>query len=243
LSDSVTEGTADPWNLLNKAENRCKLGLISEALVAADEAIEVALRTFFDKLDIPLPSERKEALRILRGEGVKVSVQSALHLSELRKRAERSAADGDISTSEAEDAISKAERLLTQINEKQAPRVTRETETEFTLPINSPDLIEPFRPLHGGIAQVEPEFVTKLLLARAILNAKRKRIPHLVGITVTMLLALTCSLFGLLGASGIILTFTGGSLLSIFGLVFDFALLLIAYLFLKIAVYVKGETR
>jgi HEPN domain-containing protein len=243
LDNSTTGGIADSWDLLTKAENRCKLGLISEAVIAADEAIEAALRTCFDKLGSPLPSDRKEALRVLRGEGVKVPAQSVLHIGELRKRAERSTEKEDVSPSEAEEAISTAESLLTEINEKQFHHAIRERETEFILPVNTPGLVQPFRPLHESIAQVEPEFVTKLLLARAILNTRKKRVPHLIGMTVTVLSALTCSLFGLLGAVGVILSFTGSSFFSIFGLVFDFALLLIAYLFLKIAVYVKGETR
>lgn len=243
MVDSFDHGTVDPWSLLTKAGNRCKLGLIGEALIAANEAIEVALEVYFDKLDTPLPSERKEALRILRGEGVKVSVQSVLRLDELRRRAEQSAGNDDVTSTEVEEAISTAEKLLTQINEKQVRRPKRLSVSESELQIDSLDLIQPMRPLHQSIVQVEPEFVTKLLLARAILSSKKKRIPHPIGVSITVVAALACLLFGLLGGSGIMVTFSSGSLFSIFGLIFDFALLLIAYFFLKIAVYVRGETR
>ncbi len=243
MSNSDISEDPDPWNLLTKAENRSKLGLVSEAVITADEAIQAALAAYFDKLDNPLPANREEALQILRGEGVKVSTEGALRLTELRKRAERSAENGDLSSSEAEEAISIAERILTKISEKNVHHTVREKETEFMLPLNNVDALQRFRPLHEGIAQVEPEFVTKLLLARAILNSKRKRIPHFIGLAVMTLSVIICSLFGFIGGSGIIITFMGHSLFSIFGLLFDFFLLLIAYLFLKIALYVKGETR
>jgi hypothetical protein len=243
LSNSDISENADPWSLLTKAENRCKLGLVSEAVIIADEAIQAALAAYFDNLDTPLPANRVEALQILRREGVKVSTESSLRLTKLRKKAERSAENEDLSSSEAEEAISIAEKVLTNISEKHVHHNVREKETEFTLPVNSLDPIQRFRPLHEGIAQVEPEFVTKLLLARAILNSKKKRIPHFIGLMTMTLSAITCSLFGFIGGSGIIITFMGHSLFSIFGLLFDFFLLLIAYLFLKIALYVKGETR
>jgi hypothetical protein len=243
LGDSVDFETPDPWSLLTKAENRCKLGLISEALIAVDEAVGVALETYFDKQDTPLPAEREEALRIMRGEGVKISVQSVLRLDELRRRAERSADDKDITSTEVEEAISTAEKLLTEINEKQVRSPIRKRAAETSSLIDPPDLIKPLTPLHENIFHVEPEFVTKLLLARAILSTKRKRIPHQFGLIVTVLAVLACSFFGLLGGTGIIMTFASGSLFSIFGLIFDFVLLLIAYLFLKIALYVRGETR
>jgi hypothetical protein len=243
LANPDINENADPWSLLTKAENRCKLGLFSEAVITADEAIQAALEAYIDKLDTPLPANREEALQILRGEGVKVSTESALRLTELRKKADRSAVNEDLSSSQAEEAISIAEKILTKIGERHTHHTVREKETEFMLPVNSLDPIQRFRPLHEGIAQVEPEFVTKLLLARAILNSKRKRIPHFIGLTVMMLSITTCALFGFIGGSGIIITFTGHSLFSIFGLLFDFSLLLIAYLFLKITLYVKGETR
>jgi hypothetical protein len=243
LSDSLGFETADPWNLLTKAENRYKLGLINEAVIATDEAVEVAIETYFDRLDVPLPIEREEALRMMREEGVKVSIRDVVHLDELRRKAEQIAENDDITSAEVEEGISTAEKLLTEINEKQPRRPVRNRETETKSQIDQPDLIQSLGPIHENIVHVEPEFVTKLLLARTILSTKRKKIPHQFGLIVTVLALLTCSFFGLLGGTGIIVTFTNGSIFSIFGLIFDFVLLLIAYLFLKIAVYVRGETK
>jgi hypothetical protein len=217
--------------------------LTGEALISADEAVRVALETYFEKLDTSLPSEREEALRIMKAEGVKVSVQSVLHLAELRRRVEQGAENEDINPTEAEEAIMGAEKLLTGISEKPLRNSAKKRGTETRSPIYPPDLLQPFAPLHDNIVSVEPEFVTKLLLARAILNSKRKRIPHLFGLIFTVLAVLACSFFCLLGGTGMIMTFTSGSLFSIFGLIFNLLLLLIAYVFFKIAVYVKGETR
>jgi len=235
--------TPDPWSLLTKAENRYKLGLTSEALIAADEAIELALRTHFDHLDTPFPGQRKEAMNALRAEGIKVPIHKVLRIGELRIREEKSTDDHIIAPKEVEEAISTAEKLLTQISEKQDHHSRKGNPAEAKSTIGATNIIQPLERLPGSILQVEPEFVTKLLLARAILSTKKKRIPHPIGVTITVLAALGSSLFALLGGTGILMTLTEGSLFSIFSLIFDLVLLLIAYLFLKMAVIVRGETR
>jgi hypothetical protein len=217
--------------------------MTSEALIVADEAIEVALKTYFDDLDTPLPSQRKEAMSILREEGVKVSIHEVLRMGELRRKEEKSTDDRNITPKEVEEAISTAEELLTQISEKRDHRSRKGNPVESKSTIGASNVVRPLERLSGSILQVEPEFVTKLLLARAILSTKKKKIPHPIGLAITVLAAIGCSMFALLGGSGILIALTNGSLLSIFGLIFDFILLLIAYLFLKIAIVVRGETR
>lgn len=243
MDGSIKYPTPDPWSLLTKAENRYRLGLTGEALIAADEAIEVALKIHFDDVDTPLPSQRKEAMNALRAEGVKVSIDEVLRLSELRRREEKSTYDYNITPKKVEEAISTVEELLTQISEKQSHRSRKGKQVEAKSTNGTPNIIQPLERLPGSILQVEPEFVTKLLLARAILSTKKKRIPRPIGLAITVLAVVGCSLFALLGGSGIFNALTDGSLLSIFGLIFDFILLLIAYVFLKIAVVIRGETR
>lgn len=243
MNDSDLSEVPDAWNLLAKAENRCKLGLTNEAVIIADEAVQAELATYLYKLEAPLPADRKEAMQTLKQIGVGVSTKSLLRLDELGKRAEQVTEDEDLSAHDAEEAISIAENIVTNIGEKNDRQTMKREETGSTLPIRTLDQVKSLRSPREDGGQFETDFVRKLLLAKAVLSSKKKRIPHFIGSMITILSALICFYFGLMGGSGIIMAFTGNPLFSIFGLLINLLFLLIAYLFLRIAVHVKGETR
>jgi hypothetical protein len=228
---------------LAKAEYRCKLGLINEAVIIADEAVQAELVTHLDNLKIPHQNDREEASQVLQQEGLATSVKNLLRLSDLRKIAEKIADQEILSESDAEEAIAIAENAVTEISEKDERQVAREKGSEFTLPIEATNPWQPRRVRYEDGGQSETEFVTKLLLAKAVLSSSKKRIPRFIGLIIIIMSSLTCLFLGLRGGSGIIMAFTGNTPFSIFEILIDFVFLLIAYFLLKMVVYVKGETR
>ncbi|WXG45015.1 MAG: hypothetical protein WED04_13490 [Promethearchaeati archaeon SRVP18_Atabeyarchaeia-1] len=266
MNDVSQEKTSEPWALMSKAENWRHLGLQEEAVTAADEAIEVQLKNAFDRLGVPKPTNREEAIRVLGKRGIKLPAAKLIRLSKIREKAGRSEEEG-LTMTEVEEAISIAEESISRISEHQeSAKGARDSQslrfkslnggntsdskfwaggtTTLRSPqVHSSDLMEiPFS-RYREFGDVEPEFVTKLLLARAILNYREKRMPRLIGLTFVILSMIACSLFGVIGGSGLLLMLTGRVLLSVIGLAFDFMLVLVAYIFLRIALYVKRQTR
>jgi hypothetical protein len=269
LEDPSSEHVSEPWSLLSKAENRHRLGLNDEAVIVADEAIEAQLRNAFESLGVVKPATRENAIRVLRKEGVRLSAERMLRLKEIREKAGQVGGDG-LSESEADEAISIAEDSISKISEQQKsakeeakhehphslrvrassrgddkrPRTHPEEDQAPTLPsFESLHLLEQSHSHRKEVGTLETEFVTKLLLARAILNYRKKRIPRIIGLAFAVPLMGASFLLAVIGCAGIILGFFGQSLISVFGLVFDFVYLLIAYLLLKMALYVRRETR
>jgi hypothetical protein len=258
--------TNDPWSLLGRAENWCKIGLLNEAVVACDEAIETELRDLFKELGVPQPIRREETVRILEEEGMKFSARNLLHLRKLRESAELGEED-NLSTLDVEEAISVAEDFLSKISKQQESlrergivsrsraaspkgkeaaflrRYGGDKEAASLLMLSTLDSRGPRSLLGRDAGQGELEFFTKLLLARAILDFKKRRIPRLVGLLVALTSGAVCCLLGAIGGYGVVMMFTGQSFFSILGLIFDCILLLVSYLFLKITIYVKNETR
>jgi hypothetical protein len=264
MRESNPEVLAEPWTLLSKAESWHKLGLQNEAVIAADEAIEAHLNEVFSELGVPKPKEREKVITVLKKEGVRLSVKRLVRLKELREKATLDTS-GILSTAEADEAISIAEDIMSKVGERQepakhnsdsraSPRATisgTEDDTEFhserykTLTpdsFSSSDLAG-LEYLHRKDSrQVDTEFVTKLLLARAILTYKRKRIPRFVGWTLIFISMAVCLMFATLGGTGLILMLSGRLLFSLLPLAFDLMLLLVAYLSLRIALYVRRES-
>lgn len=266
LDDVGTDLIAEPWSLLSKAENWRKLGLQDEAVIVADEAIDAQLSDVFSRLGVPKPISREKAIRALKKEGVRLSPRRLMRLKELRERAGRDEGGG-LSMSEVDEAISIAEETISKISEqkesvKDVPvSISSRVKTlckgdgahfkfhaggnaVFTaLPFSSSGLTEPHFSYRQDVGQVETEFVTKLLLARAILNYRKKKIPRFIGLTFVVSSMVVCSLFGIVGGSGVLLMLSGRLAFSVVGLGFDFMFLLAAYLFLRMALYVRRETR
>ena len=226
-----------------KAEYRCKLGLINEAVIIADEAVQAELVAHLDNLKIPHQNDREEASQILQQEGLATSVKNLLRLTDLRKTAERIADQEILSESDAEEAIAIAENVVTEISEKDECQVAREKGSEFTVPIEAANPSKLRKARYEDGTQSETELIRKLLLAKAVLGSNKKRIPRFIGLIIVIMSSLTCLFFGLTGGSGIVMAFTGNTPFSIFGILIDFVFLLIAYFLLKMTVYVKGQTR
>jgi HEPN domain-containing protein len=266
LSKSVSAETRDPWSLLSRAENLSKVGFLNEAVVASDEAVETGLKELFKELGVPQPIRREETVRILEEEGIKFSGQNLLHLRKLREKAEREEGE-NLTAPEVDEAISAAECFLSKINDQMESSGKREFTSRFKETSSrrreanlngnftgAKDLdsllmlgtLDSSRRIHlprRDAGQDELEFFTKLLLARTILDFKKKKIPHMIGLFIALLSAATCCLLFGIGGYGIIQILTGESLFSIFGLLFYCLLVFVSYVFLKIAIYVKNETR
>lgn len=257
--------TNDPWSLLSRAENWYRIGLLNEAVVASDEAVESGLKEVLNELGVQQPVRREETIRVLEEQGVHFSAQRLLHLKELRERADRVEED-NLTKLEVEEAISVAEDFLSKINDQQVSPGERNINSQ-PKGIPSRRKEAAFNRYHGGekeatllmlsalsskgpisgsrrdAGQAELELFTKLLLARTILDFKKRRVPHLIGLIIALLSGVVCCLLAAIGGYGVVLMFTGQSFFSIFGLIFDCVLLFISYLFLKITICVKSETR
>nr|MDO8097965.1 hypothetical protein [Candidatus Njordarchaeota archaeon] len=257
--------TNDPWLLLSRAENWCKVGLLNEAVIASDEAIEMGLKEIFNELGVPQPARLEDTINILEEEGMKFSAQKLLHLRELRDRAERGEED-NLTAFDVEESISEAESFLSKIDDQRERLRQRDVssqckgtssrrkgttfykhsggeEAASLLMLSTLDSRGPLSHSRRDAGQGELEFFTKLLLARAILNFKKRRMPHLIGLLIALLSGAVCCLLAAIGGYGVILMLTGQSFFSIFGLIFDCMLLFVSYLFLKITIYVRNGTR
>jgi HEPN domain-containing protein len=266
LSKCVSAETRDPWSLLGRAENLIKVGFLNEAVVASDEAVETGLKELFKKLGVPQPARREETVRILEEEGIKFSGQNLLHLRKLREKAEQEEGE-NLTAPEVDEAISAAECFLSKINDQMESsgknkltsrskgtsskereanlngNFTGSKDMDSLLMLGTLDSSRRIQLPRRDAGQDELEFFTKLLLARTILDFKKKKLPHLIGLSIVLLSAVICCFLCGIGGYGIIQILTGGSLFSIFGLLFCCLLVFVSYLFLKVAIYVKKETR
>jgi hypothetical protein len=215
-------------------------------------------------MGVPKPVEPEKKIILLKNEGVAISVKPLVRFRELKEKATHYGG-GILSLAEVQEAISIAEDIITKVQETYesagpkpesgaASRVaskkskadfrfgSRHTKTTGSSRFDSADLTALSYARSEDTGHVDTEFVTKLLLARAILTYRKKRIPRFIGVPLIVISMAACLVLTAVGGSGIMLMFSGRAIFSLIPLVFDFVFLLIAYFFLKVTLSIRRET-